>query len=430
MKHLKRIDEAVGSITERRASAEVLLKDVVKGNTTEVEGIKLSKEMADAFLMWLKGSTYGKKFGALPFYKLFTAAFNWGLSRYTTSKELKKEYKELNIKAKEMSKAEMMKGESLDEANQSWNDIAKIMDAGLKKAIKSGSVPLSYAKDYVKSLERMAKKSKKKFFDEYGNFSEDDFIEDVEYNIANENKVNESVIGIKTERDFKPKALVDALDKAKVKYKINRLSMTLSVLDLDKKYFDDAKKIVDDLGLTVMMAKENQLTEGMSKGAIKKSIKVIDKQISSETGGDGEALDNETLQALEQERERLESMLNEADDFKPHMMYDPETGEEYKAEKPEDHDRMSKLGYVHEKPKSVDEAYTDEERMELADKGFALSDGSYPIKDLKDLKNAIMAYGRAKDQARTAKFIAKRAKALGAEDLVPDSEDFQKSLKG
>jgi hypothetical protein len=41
-----------------------------------------------------------------------------------------------------------------------------------------------------------------------------------------------------------------------------------------------------------------------------------------------------------------------------------------------------------------------------------------------------MAYGRAKDQARTAKFIAKRAKALGAEDLVPDSEDFQKSLKG
>ena len=93
-------------------------------------------------------------------------------------------------------------------------------------------------------------------------------------------------------------------------------------------------------------------------------------------------------------------------------------------------DKALKLADVPEKPESVDEAYTDEERMELADKGFALSDGSYPIKDLKDLKNAIMAYGRAKDQARTAKFIAKRAKALGAEDLVPDSEDFQKSLKG
>jgi len=37
-------------------------------------------------------------------------------------------------------------------------------------------------------------------------------------------------------------------------------------------------------------------------------------------------------------------------------MYDPETGDEYEAEKPEDHERMAKLGYVHEKPESVDEA--------------------------------------------------------------------------
>ena len=76
----------------------------------------------------------------------------------------------------------------------------------------------------------------------------------------------------------------------------------------------------------------------------------------------------------------------------------------------------------------VTENYSDEERKKLADKGFALSDGSFPIKDLKDLKNAIQAYGRAKDQARAAKFIVKRAKALGAEDLIPDTEDFQKSL--
>ena len=42
-------------------------------------------------------------------------------------------------------------------------------------------------------------------------------------------------------------------------------------------------------------------------------------------------------------------------EFKPHMMYDPETGKGYKAEKPEDHERMSKMGYTHEKPKKVDE---------------------------------------------------------------------------
>jgi len=69
---------------------------------------------------------------------------------------------------------------------KSWNDVAKIMDAGLKKAVKKGIITLRYAKDYVKSLERMANKEAKKFFDEYGDFTEDDFIEDVRYNMANE----------------------------------------------------------------------------------------------------------------------------------------------------------------------------------------------------------------------------------------------------
>lgn len=73
--------------------------------------------------------------------------------------------------------------------------------------------------------------------------------------------------------------------------------------------------------------------------------------------------------------------------------------------------------------------YSDEERKDMADKGLALPDGSFPIKDLEDLKNAIQAYGRSKNQAATAKFIVKRAKALSAEDLIPDTEDFQKSLK-
>jgi hypothetical protein len=75
--------------------------------------------------------------------------------------------------------------------------------------------------------------------------------------------VNEGVIGIKTEGGFKPKDLSDALDKAKVKYKMNRLSTTLTVLNLDKNYFEDAKKIVDDLGLNIMMAKES-VNEGLS----------------------------------------------------------------------------------------------------------------------------------------------------------------------
>ena len=44
--------------------------------------------------------------------------------------------------------------------------------------------------------------------------------------------------------------------------------------------------------------------------------------------------------------------------FKPHMMYDPKTGKAYKAEKPEDHERMAKMGYTHEKPE-IDEGLWD-----------------------------------------------------------------------
>ena len=51
----------------------------------------------------------------------------------------------------------------------------------------------------------------------------------------------------------------------------------------------------------------------------------------------------------------------EKDDFKTHMMYDPKTGKGYEAKTMDDHLRMKKMGYSHEKPKS--EAYelgTDE----------------------------------------------------------------------
>jgi hypothetical protein len=81
------------------------------------------------------------------------------------------------------------------------------------------------------------------------------------------------------------------------------------------------------------------------------------------------------------------------------------------------------------KGNQITENYDTEQRKEMASKGLALPDGSFPIKTVEDLKNAILAYGRAKDQSAAAKFIAKRAKALNADDLIPDTEDFQKALK-
>lgn len=71
------------------------------------------------------------------------------------------------------------------------------------------------------------------------------------------------------------------------------------------------------------------------------------------------------------------------------------------------------------------------EREKLADKGFALPNGSYPIANVEDLKNAVSAFGRSnpEDRKEVAQHIAKRAKALGKEDLIPQTEIFQKALK-
>ena len=65
--------------------------------------------------------------------------------------------------------------------------------------------------------------------------------------------------------------------------------------------------------------------------------------------------------------------------------------------------------------------YSDKQRQNLADKGQALPDGSYPIKTVGDLKNAISSFGRAKDKAATKSHIIERAKALGKENLIPEN---------
>ena len=39
----------------------------------------------------------------------------------------------------------------------------------------------------------------------------------------------------------------------------------------------------------------------------------------------------------------------------PHMMYDPKTGKGYEAKNKADHDKYNAMGYVHEKPKNLDE---------------------------------------------------------------------------
>jgi hypothetical protein len=63
----------------------------------------------------------------------------------------------------------------------------------------------------------------------------------------------------------------------------------------------------------------------------------------------------------------------------------------------------------------------------MAEEGNALPDGSFPIANVEDLKNAIQAFGRAKDKDAAKRHIMKRARELDAMDMIPESWTEKKS---
>ena len=66
--------------------ATKLLQSLVKGETSKVEGIKLSKDLAQHFIDWIRTSPFGKKNANLPLYMLIKASYNWGIERGLDSK--------------------------------------------------------------------------------------------------------------------------------------------------------------------------------------------------------------------------------------------------------------------------------------------------------------------------------------------------------
>lgn len=66
-------------------------------------------------------------------------------------------------------------------------------------------------------------------------------------------------------------------------------------------------------------------------------------------------------------------------------------------------------------------------RKEAADRGEAMPDGSYPIRDLDELDKARRAFGRTnpEDRPKVKRFLLKRAKALGAaQDVIDDISGY------
>lgn len=84
--------------------------------------------------------------------------------------------------------------------------------------------------------------------------------------------------------------------------------------------------------------------------------------------------------------------------------------------------KLSAMGQAHQIPASwglTAAGPSAAVREKAADKGQALPDGSYPIRNKADLHRAIRAFGRAKDKAAAKRHIIKRARALGAASELP-----------
>jgi hypothetical protein len=81
------------------------LKQVVKGNTDRVEGIKLSKEMAQAMIDWFNSSPYGRKYPKAAKARLHISLgimMSFGLDRYAKFKGAKEELKHIKALSKAM----------------------------------------------------------------------------------------------------------------------------------------------------------------------------------------------------------------------------------------------------------------------------------------------------------------------------------------
>ena len=109
MKYVQLFEQFINEA--RQAPAKNLFKMVVNGSTSEIEGVKISKDMAQAALDWFDRSTYARKYekhvktAGIGSVAPLIFGDNWGIKKRIPSK-LKAEFKELQ----QVYKREMTEG--------------------------------------------------------------------------------------------------------------------------------------------------------------------------------------------------------------------------------------------------------------------------------------------------------------------------------
>lgn len=151
------------SLNEARISAYRALEEIVKGNTSRAEGVKMSKALAQHYMDWLKTSPYGKKYGmSLPLNIVLKASFLFGIERGLDSK-LKGELESLKSSINESLSVE----EQLELAESIVNeatgiDISKLTDHLLLQMIAIMNTSNVKSNDDLKFMQELVKEKMKR----------------------------------------------------------------------------------------------------------------------------------------------------------------------------------------------------------------------------------------------------------------------------
>ena len=161
----------------------------------------------------------------------------------------------------------------------------------------------------------------------------------------------------------KKKKLVDARTKS---YKTHRAKLETARVKREAK----RNSVKEEVELDEYKKAEIKFNKGSIKTALPKVLKhinLINKKmkvkikVTQNMSDDSLTLDGgkydinrevaDIINFIGGKNAKVVESVNEADDYKPHMMYDPKTGKGYKANTMDDHLRMKKMGYDHEAPK-------------------------------------------------------------------------------
>ena len=280
------------------------LKQVVKGNTDRVEGIKLSKEMAQAMIDWFNSSPYGRKYPNAKKGRLNLSLGimgHFGLDRYAKHKGAKEELKYIKTLSKAMrdnvNEGKFKKDDLVYNKRTKTVGIVRLGDdkSGEVKTDADGNVDVDELEKYnpIKNKHQNNAKvapstekevSKRGLFNPFKNES-----------VVNEGKYD-GMLDVIEDLVSKASSFMDVgnqLKKHKVKYSFSTSMMPIYRLDklpiaiVNKRYAAGAEREVGDIAIGLMESiKESVLNERAEPMLTDKEQELVRKSLQRAVGVD------------------------------------------------------------------------------------------------------------------------------------------------